>query len=157
MLLLAILPVGTRFIGKQELAKTPIINRFMRKLQFITVDRTDLPKGLEDTKLMQDTLLAKHSIAIFPEGTFGYAAGLRPFKLGAFKIAIDTMTPVCPIAIVGSRQILRGEEKLLKPGKLKCIINELIQPEGDSWQDITELKNKVRAIISRECGEQSFD
>lgn len=157
VLLLGILPVGTCFIGKQELGQAPIIRRFMRKLQFITVDRTDTPKGLEDTKLMEETVRAGHSIAIFPEGTFGYAAGLRPFKLGAFKIAVDTLTPICPVTIIGSRRILRSNEKLFKPGKLTIFINDLITPEGQTWQDITDLKNKVRSVIAKNSGEQSLE
>lgn len=155
--LLGLLPSGTLFIGKQELAKTPIVRTFMRKLQFITVDRNDLPKGLEDTKLMEETLRMGHSIAIFPEGTFSYAIGLRPFKLGAFKIAAETETPICPIAIKGSRQILRGEERLLKPGPLTVTLNPLVTPIGKTWQDITELKNQIRSIIAKDCGEHSLD
>ncbi|MHB1946924.1 MAG: AMP-binding protein [Gammaproteobacteria bacterium] len=157
VLLLAIAPVGTKIVGKQELIKKPIVGRFMRKLGFLFVDRTDLPKGLEDTKLMEDILRDKTSIAIFPEGTFGYATGLRPFKSGAFKIAAETGTAICPIAINGARHILRGEQRLFAPGIIRVTIGEPIAPEGNDWQDITNLKNKVRAQIAKNCGEPTLD
>ncbi len=37
---------------------------------------------------IESALVKGDSILIFPEGTFGYAAGLRPFRMGAFKIAL---------------------------------------------------------------------
>ncbi len=157
MLALSFLPIGTRFIGKQELTKTPIIRRFMQKLNFLSVDRTDSAKGIDDTKQMQEILEHGHSIAIFPEGTFSYSAGLRPFKLGAFKIAAETGVPICPIAIQGTRSILRGDEKLLKPGRIIVTANPPIKAPGKSWQDINEFKNTVRAIIAKDCGEPTLD
>jgi fatty-acyl-CoA synthase len=157
LLLLAILPAGTHFIGKQELTKTFIFRPFIYKLNYLTIDRVDATKGIEDTKLMEQMVRDKNSITIFPEGTFSYAAGLRPFKLGAFKIAADTGTPICPIAINGTRSILRGEERLLKPGHIKIIICEAIFASGKEWNDIIRLKNQVREQIVKYCGEPSLD
>lgn len=157
LLLVAILPSTTKLVGKRELVSTPIIRNFMEKLDFIYVERKDLPKGIEDTKVMEDALRAGHSLGIFPEGTFSYAKGLRPFKSGAFKIAAETNTPICPAAIAGTRSILRGEEKLLTPGKIHLTFSEYIQPAGKSWHDIISLKNQVYAQIAKDCGEPSLD
>lgn len=156
VLLIAFLPTQTVFSGKQELSKAPIIGRFMRKLQYISVERTDA-KGIENTKLMEQAINSGFSLAIFPEGTFSYGAGLRPFRLGAFKIAAETHTPICPIAIDGTRHILRGDERLLKPGSINITINEPIIPSGKNWQEMTNLKNQVRALIAKDCGEPSLD
>lgn len=157
LLLLAILPSDTRFIGKQEIADMPIVGRFARKLGVILVNRVDMSKGVEDTKEMESTLRDGHSLMIFPEGTFSYAAGLRPFRAGAFKIASETNTPICSIAIQGTRAILRGEERLLKPGSIKITVNEPMAPHGKEWQDINNFKNKIRALIAKDCGEPSLD
>lgn len=157
LLLIGILPAGTRMVGKQELINTPIVRSFMRKLQYIYVDRKNLAKGIEDTKQMEEVLRSGTSIAMFPEGTFAYASGLRPFKLGAFKIAADTDVPICPIAIQGTRYILRGEERLFAPGRIHITVSEPVKAEAKDWQDITLLKNKVRAQIAKDCGEPSLD
>ena len=157
VLLMGILPIETRFVGKRELDKMPFIRSFMHKLGHLFIDRFDLPKGIEDTKQIEDTLLAGYSILIFPEGTFSYAAGLRPFKLGTFKIAANTKAAVCPIAIQGTRQILRGEERLLKPGKIKITINISIYAEKNDWHGITQLRTKVRSAIAADCGEPTLD
>ncbi len=153
----AIAPAGTRFIAKKEAFSWPLLRDVLRKLRHIPIDRLDFQKGLEQTVKIEATLQSGSSIFIFPEGTFSYAAGLRPFKLGAFKIAAETQTPVCPLAIQGTRRILRGDYYLMRPGRIKVIIGEPLNPEGDEWQKIIQLKNKVRSFIAAHCGEHSLD
>jgi len=157
IILLSLLPKTTRFVGKKELLSTPILRTFMRKLNYLPVDRFDISKGIEDTKEIESALKAGHPILIFPEGTFGYASGLRPFRLGAFKLAIETQTSICPIALQGTRLILRGEEKLMRPARIQVTITEPIAPQGTEWHDVTQLRNQVRAEIAKHCGEPSLD
>ncbi len=157
VVLLSLLPAKTRFVGKKELFTLFFVGTMMRKLGHFFVDRTDFPKGIEDTKQIESTLHSGNPILIFPEGTFSYSAGLRPFKMGTFKMAADTGTAICPVAIQGTRQILRGEERLLKPGKIKVTVCELIQPQGNDWQAITHLRTAVRAELAKYCGEPTLD
>lgn len=157
LLLVGVLPSSTRFVGKQELLKTPIIRTFMNKLGYVYVDRMEFSKGVEDTKLIDQLLREGHSIAIFPEGTFSYAAGLRPFKSGAFKAAVDTQTPIVPIAIRGTRHILRGDERLSRPGKIHLTFSHSIAPQGNDWQALSQLKTATREAIAKHCGEPTLD
>ncbi|MBV9576159.1 MAG: AMP-binding protein [Gammaproteobacteria bacterium] len=156
IVLLTLLPTTTRFVGKKELFSVPLLRSLMRKLDYIAVDRMDFSKGLEDAKRIEDEL-KMNPILIFPEGTFSYASGLRPFRLGAFKIAANTETPICPIALKGTRNILRGDEKLIRPGKITVTVCDLIKPTGIEWQDVTHLRDAVRAEVVKHCGEPSLD
>ncbi len=157
VVMLSVLPEGVRFVGKKELFLVPVIRTFIRKLNVLAVDRMDLSKGLEDTKDIAGALKDGHSILIFPEGTFGYASGLRPFRLGAFKIAAESGVPVCPIAIKGTRSMLRGDEKLAQPSHITVTVSPVVYAAGSEWQDVTQLRNAVRAEIAKECGEPSLD
>ncbi|MDR3478959.1 MAG: AMP-binding protein [Gammaproteobacteria bacterium] len=157
LLLMALLPSNTRFVGKQELLKTPIIRTFVNKLGYLTVDRIEQAKGVADAKNIDTVLEQGNPVVIFPEGTFTYATGLRPFKSGAFKAAIDTKTPLMPVAIQGTRQIMRGEERLLKPGIIRVNFSPLIKPEGQDWQELTRLKTATREEIAKHCGESTLD
>jgi len=152
-----VLPFDTRFIAKKEIFSIILLKDVLKKLEHLPVDRFDFQKGLEQTKIIETTLEGGHSILIFPEGTFSYAAGLRPFKLGAFKIAAETNTPICPIAIQGTRQILRANNYLLWPGTIKVIIGAPLYAQGKEWQDVIRLKNEVREFIGTHCGEHSLD
>ncbi len=157
LVVLAVMPQNTRVVGKKELLTTPIFRTFMRKLGVLAVDRQDLPKGIEDTKEMEAALQSGRSIYIFPEGTFSYASGLRPFRLGAFKIAAETNTPVCPVAIRGTRYILREGEKLMTPRRITVTACAPVKPKGAEWEDIIALRQTVRADVTRFCGEPSLD
>lgn len=154
---IAIVPAGTRFIGKKELLSVPLLRTFIHKLDFLPVDRMDLSKGLEDARHIEATLKSGHSIFIFPEGTFSYATGLRPFRMGAFKVAAEASIPICPIALFGTRTILRGDEKLMRPARITVTVCPLIYPHGVEWKDVTALRNEVRAAIAAHCGEPLLD
>lgn len=155
--LLGLLPTNTRFIGKKELQNMPIIKTFVKKLEYICVDRLDFAKGIADTKRIQSVLQQGYPILIFPEGTFAYAQGLRPFRLGAFKIAAETHTPIIPIALNGTRAILRDDEKLLQPQRIQVTVCPAIQAASEEWHEVTELRNQVRGEIAKYCGEPSLD
>ena len=156
-ILMGALPAGTCMVGKHELFSTPILRTFLTKLGHLPVNRMDFSKSNEDTKQIVSALQNGKSVVIFPEGTFTHGAGLRPFKLGTFKIAAETNTPVCPISLNGTRQMLRGDEKLFQPAFIKIIVSKPIHPTGTSWSDINHLKNTVRQEIAANCGEPTLD
>ena len=157
MIALAIMPPETRLVAKKELFSVPVIGRMMRKMGYLSVDRTNLPRGLEDTVEIEIALKSGHSILIFPEGTFGYAAGLRPFRLGAFKIAAEASVPVVPVAIRGARKMLRDGSWLMRPNRIRVTVCDPVMPAGNEWQDITKLRQTVRAKVAQYCGETSLD
>ncbi len=154
---IAISPPGTRFVGKKELFNVPILRTIVKKMHFIPVDRKDTMRGLDDAKFMETVVREGHSIFIFPEGTFAYASGLRPFRLGAFKVAAETGTPVCPVAIKGARFILREENRVLRPGKLTVTVAKPVKAESNEWQAVTQLRQVARQAIAEHCGEPSLD
>jgi 1-acyl-sn-glycerol-3-phosphate acyltransferase len=157
LVMLAIMPTKTRFVVKKELFYTPVLRTIVRKLDYLGVNRLDLSKGVEDTKYIEAALKNNVPILIFPEGTFGYVSGLRPFRLGAFKIATETGASICPIALKGTRTILRDDEKLMRPGRITITVCGPIQPRGAEWQDVTQLRQVVRSEIAKYCGEPSLD
>lgn len=154
---IAVSPPGIRFVGKKEIFKAPILQTIAKQLKFIPVDRKDTMRGLDDTKFMEAAVKAGDSLFIFPEGTFAYAAGLRPFRLGAFKVAAETGTPICPVAIKGARLILREENRLLSPGQLTVTVTKPLRAENSEWQTVTQLRQTARQAIAEHCGEPSLD
>lgn len=157
LLLLAVLPPGIVFTAKKELLKTPFIRTFIKKLRYLVVDRLDFMKSIEHMHQIEKIIQNKHSVVIFPEGTFSYATGLRPFKLGAFSLAVKTKTDVCPVAIAGTRHFLRDGSYVLKPVPIKITIGKPITPQDDSWEEIIRLRNQVRTDIAQHCGEPIID
>ncbi|OJV91187.1 MAG: acyl-CoA synthetase [Gammaproteobacteria bacterium 39-13] len=157
IVLIAVLPPGVRFVAKKELLKVPFLRTIITRLNIITVDRVDFLTNLSDTQKIVDELQEGKSIVFFPEGTFTYATGVRPFKLGAFKAAVESGTPVCAVAIQGTRSILRDDEWLFQPGKIKVTIGEILAPQSKEWQEVIRLHSLARAQIAKHCGEQVLD
>lgn len=155
--LVAVLPTNIAIVAKKELLSVPIINSFIKKLHYPTVDRMDFTKSLENKSLIETVLRQGQSIVIFPEGTFTYATGLRPFKLGAFIIAAETTTPLCPVSLQGTRAILRGNNLLAKPGKIKVVVGKPVPPKGNEWHEIIRLHSIMRTEIAKNCGEPVID
>jgi len=147
--LAAALPKNVRFIAKRELVTTPLIKTVIRKAGHLTVERTDLSRGVADAERVTAVLRTGASLLFFPEGTFVRQPQLLPFKLGAFKAAVETRCPVIPIAMRGTREILPGDERLLRPGPITISIGSPIRPEDGGWREMVRLRDVVRAEIAR--------
>jgi len=157
LLLLSLLPIDVAFVGKQEIKTWPIIGKSFKKLEYLTVDRLDFSKSLEDSEKIIETLKMGRSIVLFPEGTFSHSPGLRPFKLGAFKMAVESEIPICPIAIKGSRVLFRTDHFLQTLSKVSLSIGEPLLPQNKEWSEVIRLHSDARAYIAKYCGEPSID
>jgi len=152
-ILMALLPAGVIFVGKSEILRMPFIGRLVRKLGFVTVDRQDFSKSSETVKKIRESLESGHSLAIYPEGTFVWASGLRSFKPGAFVIAAEMGHPVCPVALQGTRVMIRGDVWLMRPNRVRVILGQPVFPEKSGWDESMRLLSAVREDIAKHCGE----
>jgi fatty-acyl-CoA synthase len=157
LLLTGILPANTLFTPKKELLQLPMVSTFIKKMNYPVIERLDYTKSIESKKHIEEALHQKKSIMLFPEATFTYATGLRPFKVGAFITATETLTPICAMSIQGTRNILRGNALLPKPGKIKLIIEKPIYPQNKEWNEVIRLHSLSRAKIAQNCGEPTID
>ena len=89
------------------------------------------------------------SLFVFPEGTFVAAPGLLPFRLGAFRAAVETGRPVVPVAISGTRRILPADTLLLRPGRITVTIGQPLAPAAGDWQEIVRLRDLARTAIEQ--------
>lgn len=107
--LLAAIPVEFRFVAKRELLATPVLGTVIRKVGHLTVERADPSQSAADAARVGAALGGGTSLLVFPEGTLRRAAGLLPFRLGAFKAAVEAGRPVVPVTIRGTREILPAD------------------------------------------------
>ena len=158
--LMAALPTEFVFVAKQEVFSWPIVGTIVKKVGHLPVDRLEPSESLAGTGQIEETLRKGTSVLLFPEGTFTRATGLRPFKLGAFKVAAETSVPVCPVILRGTRQVLRDKSWLPRRGSIRLIIRPPIQPNHEKqnhWREVVRLRDAARAEISRHSGEEILD
>jgi len=152
--LLAAVPADFRLVAKRELTAWPIVGTVIEKAGHPTIERAALLRSVADAERVGARLRSGTSLFFFPEGTFRRAPGILPFRLGAFKAAVDAGCPVVPVAIRGTRQILRADTWLPKSGRIAIVIGEPLAPETREWREMVRLRDLVRGEIARLAGEQ---
>jgi len=147
--LLAALPpaMPLAFMAKRELLRTPVVATVIRKLGYPTVERFALAESVAGAAVVGDVLRAGTSLVVFPEGTFRRTPGLLPFRLGAFKAAVDAGRPVVPIAIRGTREILPADAWLPRPHVVDVTVGAPMRPQGQGWPEMVRLRDLTRAAI----------
>lgn len=155
--LVGYLPFDFVFVAKREVLSWPVVGTVVRKGRHPTVDRWDPQHSVADARAITDVIRRGEPVLFFPEGTFTAAAGLRPFRMGAFEAAVETGMPVVPIAISGARHVLRDDELRPHPGDVHLWIGPAMSPAGKTWKDALELRSRVADAIAAHCGEPRLD
>ncbi|ETX02676.1 MAG: AMP-dependent synthetase and ligase [Candidatus Entotheonella factor] len=155
--LMATLPPGLSYVGKRELGKVSIARFVFERLGVEFVERLDTQKSIEDSDRLLQLVQGGQSIVFFPEGTFGREPGLRPFRMGAFTIAAQVGAPVVPVALRGTRSVLRGEQWLPHPRPIRVTILPALYPKGTEWLDRLSLREATRQAILQHCGEPALE
>ncbi len=156
--LLALLPIEGVFVAKREVLGWPLVRTFVRRAGHLAVDRFEARESVADAQRVTEALRAGEALIFFPEGTFTAATGLRPFRLGAFKAAVEAHAPIVPLALTGARAALRGDTLVPRPGPIHLWIGSpLAPPAGDSFRDIVALRDRVAAVIAEHNGEPRLD
>ncbi len=151
--LTAVLPPDFAFVAKRELTGPAVARIFLNRLGTVFVERFEPGQGAEETRKVLEAVQGGTSLVIFPEGTFRRGAGLLPFRLGAFVVAVEAGVPIVPVVIRGTRSKLRGDEFFPRRGSVEVIALPPIRPEGTGWKAAVDLRDAVRAQILAHCGE----
>jgi len=152
-LIMSVLPIELRFAVKARLAHYPVLGTAIRKAGHIPIEKNDLSQRIEGAGAVLAPLQAGESLFVFPEGTFVAAPGLLPFRLGAFRAAVDAGCLLVPIAIRGTRQMFPAGTLRLRRTSVTVTIGQPISPGSADWAEIVRLRDAARGMISRESGE----
>jgi 1-acyl-sn-glycerol-3-phosphate acyltransferase len=118
------------------------------------VGRADLSRSVADAERVTAALRGGMSPVVFPEGTFVRRPGLLPFRLGAFKAAVEAQCPVIPIAVSGTREILPADTWLLRPGRICVTALPPARPQGSGWLEMVRVRDLTHAAIASRLDER---
>jgi len=151
VVLMAALGTDYHFVAKAEVMSMPFFRTFLRKLGHFSFRREDSRSRLQQAEQIEDALRRGESVFVFPEGTFTAQSGVRPFHLGAFKAAIAAQREIVPIALDGTRRVLRDGTWLPRPGRITITIGPPIPPppSAEDWQQIVRVRDSARETIAR--------
>jgi len=137
-----------RVLGKEEIRKIPVFG-FIYSQGAVMVNRESTGARARSVRILKSLLKHHISVFIFPEGTFNETGKpLKSFYDGAFRIAIETQTPVKPVLFLDNYSLLNYHTLLsLKHGRSRAVFLEEISPVGFSLQQISLFKQKVFSIM----------
>ncbi len=153
LILTAALPNDYCYLVKRELIHNFVTRIGLQRLGSLFVERVDPKRATEDTEQLFKAAAAGKRLALFPEGGIVCSPGLRPFHMGAFLASAHSGLRIVPVALRGTRTLLRSDEWLSRPGQVQLVVGPGLVPTGSDWEAALELRNCSRAFILAECGE----
>lgn len=143
-----------RYLAKKELFRVPVLAQGMRAVGIIEVDRSARSAIHAQVNRQAHALIQKNrSLIIYPEGTRPRNGVMRPFKKGAFTMAIASELPVLPMSIHGTYEAMPPGTPWVRGGRVKVIIDPPIETEGMDHGDTSELRDRVYNLISKRVTE----
>ena len=139
-----------RILGKSEMSKIPVFG-FLYRNAVVMVDRSNAERRAKSVLQLKAFIRKGISVVIAPEGTFNMTSSpLKEFYDGAFKIAIETQTPIKPILFLDTYHRMHYKSIFtLLPGRSRAIFLEEISVEGLTLDDLQLLKKKVYDIMEQ--------
>ncbi|HSO48980.1 MAG TPA: lysophospholipid acyltransferase family protein, partial [Acidimicrobiia bacterium] len=147
-------PLPIRFLAKKELFRIPVLAQGMRTVGIIEVDRE--ARGAihaEVNRQSKELIALGRSLIIYAEGTRPRNGVMKPFKKGAFTMAIATQLPVLPLSLHGSYEAWPPGRHLIRGGLIRVVLDKAIETEGLSHSDTGDLRDQVRDVISGRVSE----
>jgi 1-acyl-sn-glycerol-3-phosphate acyltransferase len=140
-----------RVLGKIEMSKIPVFG-LLYKLAVVLIDRSSPQSRANSILQLQKVLNQNISIFIFPEGTFNETGEpLKSFYDGAFRIAIETQTPIKPIVFLDAvRRMHHKSIFSITPGRSRAVHLPEIPVNGYTLHDVAKLKNATFEAM-KEC------
>ena len=141
------LDIDFKWVMKQELRKVPVLGIACERLGHIYVDRSNREAALASINAAKQRIVDGTSVVFFPEGTRSRENRMRPFKKGAFRMALDLQLPILPITIRGTREILPSDTTSLYPGRATMIIHPAIPIDDYDRTCLDDLIVRTRQVI----------
>ena len=145
-MLYATLPSPTiRMLAKKELFQIPLWGRGLRAAEFVEVDRANHARAIQSIDRAKELIRDGVSVWLAAEGTRSLDGRIGPLKKGGFHLATETETPLVPVAIRGTIDILkRGTRSMHKGKRVDVTIGAPISVEG---RTIESLMDEVRSFL----------
>ena len=113
---------------------------------YISVEREDRKKSYQAFIQTVEKVKEGNSIIIFPEGTRSEDGTIGPFKKGSNLIASRSKSPMVPVTIIGSGNIIKKGSAVIHPAKVQIILSPTVRTHLGQKDD-GEILNGIRETI----------
>jgi len=138
-------------VAKKELLKVPILGPGMGFVNIIAIDRSNPERARQSMEKAREVMSEGFSFGVFAEGTRAMPGELLPFKKGAFHLALQTNSPIIPVAIKNTDWMMGKKTGLAFPGEIEMVILTPIETSGTNAENhLMKLLTKTRNAIAEE-------
>jgi 1-acyl-sn-glycerol-3-phosphate acyltransferase len=150
------IPGGNKTIAKVELSRIPLFGMIYKRGS-VLVDRRSEQSRKKSYLSMKQVLDWGLHMCIYPEGTRNKTSDpLKPFKDGAFRLAIETGKPIIPAVIIGTKTMLPANIPFyFKPGCIKLIFMPPVATNTSEAADLATLKQQIFDLMWNKIKEES--
>lgn len=143
-----------RIMYKKELEKIPIFGWFLKKSDFIAIEREEVASARSSLNKALKLIQQDVSVLIFPEGTRSIDGKVQDFKKGAMFLALRSGKPIVPVAIIGANQLLPRGKLFLRTGTIIVLIHKPIYIGKDLDKSqithiISMLRNQIEESLTK--------
>lgn len=147
----------TRPLGKVEMSNVPLFGLIYRNA-IVTVDRSSAQHRAKSVRILKSVLNKGISVMVFPEGTFNMGTSpLKDFYDGAFRIAIETQTPIKPVLFLDAYRRMPYESLFqMTPGISRILYLDAVPVDGLTVADLPQLKARVYSLMEKKLVEYDY-
>ncbi len=136
------------FIAKVELLKMPLINKWMKLMNCVFLDRKDMRQSVRAMNQALEYLKEGYSMVVFPEGTRSKGKTMGEFRAGSLRVAVKAKVPIVPVTIRGSYKLLEQNGFFIKPADIEIVIAEPIETALLSKEQVIGLQEQTCSVIA---------
>lgn len=138
-------------VAKKELLKAPVLGQGMSFVNIIAIDRTNAERARRSMETARNVMENGYSFGVFAEGTRGMPGELLPFKKGAFHLALQTDSPIVPVAIKNTDWMMGKKTGVAYTGTIEMVLLPPIETPGlNAEKDLMDLLRTTREAIANE-------
>lgn len=147
VVVLGALPWEMKWVSKVANFRIPFLGQMMRMAGDVRVKRNDRESRKQAYGELKAWVERGVPVIIFPEGTRSKTGEMLPFRNGAFRLAIETGTPVLPLALHGTREAIQKGSLVFGRAEARVAIGNPVPVDGLDMDDVEELRDRIRAMI----------
>jgi 1-acyl-sn-glycerol-3-phosphate acyltransferase len=139
-----------RPLGKVEMSKVPVFG-FIYRNAIVTVDRSSPTNRANSVRILKSIINKGISVMVFPEGTFNIGTmPLKEFYDGAFRVAIETQTPIKPVLFLDAYRRMHYRSLFsMTPGRSRIVYLDELPVAGYTSADVEKLKSEVYDVMEK--------
>lgn len=142
------LPWKMKWVVKHSMTHIPVMGWMVKLTGHLTINRNST-SALKKLSNLVEPIKNLIPVMIFPEGTRSKDGKIKPFKNGAFLLAIEHDFTLQPIVITGAYEALASGSKLFSPkANFRLKVLDPINP--NDFDEVTAIREHARTLISKE-------